>query len=313
MKKKYVAMSLLCSTVLMISACGSNVEDAQNSVSATANDSVVMVTSEPATVPTVEPTVEPTTTPDEKQSAIFGDSNSGSYNPSISTEDTSYCTFESIEPTTLYAKCDGTMFGNPNLYEGQLVTEGGFGAGDELTFNHKVTYNDVEYYVIKNDAGLILMASSDCLSETPVETQQETPVESTETQEPAPEQDVSSHIGYVKYDEQGNPIYIGPDGFEVASEYYINRIAGRLVVNTKYPKGSLATTYTDEELEEVIERCRSAGLSEEEINETLFAVPEITYITEEQRNDPEIDRRLRGEYTEEELEALRGLAGRHTH
>lgn len=222
-----------------------------------------------------------TTIPDEDSTEVKSEDNSGSYNTSISTEDTTYCEFESIAPTTLYPIAAGTMYGNPNLYEGALTTEGGYSINEELIFNYKTTYNDVEYYVIKNETGLILMVRADQLSETPVEV-------SAESKQPADTQ--------------------GSSGTSTSGNSNNGGVYGD--INPNQPAGSLAAKMTDEQLVVYIKRLQDAGWTQQQIEDRLYSNSNSTGTNYVDGGSADRDPST---YTDEELELLKQGAGMTVH
>ena len=233
---------------------------------------------------TPTPEVESTPTPEPSESEepqMDSNANSGSYNTSISTEDTTYCDFTPIDEITLYSKVDGSMYDNPNLHEGALVNGGGFSVNESITFNYKTTYNDVEYYVIKNEAGLVLMVRADQLSETPVEV-------SVEAEQPADTQ--------------------GSSGASTSGNSSNGGVYGD--INPNQPAGSLAAKMTDEQLAVYIKRLQDAGWTQQQIDDRLYSNSNGTGTNYVDGGDGYRDPST---YTEEELEILKKAAGMTTH
>lgn len=77
-----------------------------------------------------------------------------------------YCQYEDIEPITVYSKVYGSVYGDPNQFEGALVVWSAYEAGAEWTFNQKTNYDGIEYYATTFTNGLTAIAPVTDFSDT---------------------------------------------------------------------------------------------------------------------------------------------------
>ena len=149
--KKATAFALMLGLTAQFTACG-GAEKVEES------NEVVEVTVTPTPTPIEEVTNTPT--PEKKEPAV----------PEQKDFTQEYMKFEEIEPTTLYANKDGLMLGNPNQFEGKVITQGSIEKGVAYEVTMKGSYEGVDYYgLVGGYNNIYIIKAEDLDKEAPVE------------------------------------------------------------------------------------------------------------------------------------------------